>query len=269
MIDLKGERKEHINLIKTEEGINKLNQNSSDAEKRTIYAVNEFKELISNFNKFRYHIGSQNELLKSQDGFVRNKEFAEAKSNAEKIKADFIEERKFYEFLRRKEKDDRIKMLNVFKEVIDIGLLGNILARMARTAQRNKEVREELNAEYTQLEKLRKDLGKNASKEIMDKIDGFETRITDRLRVLQEENERMMGTEELINRVQDRIKAVKEQKAGVAGEKEVDTRRVLRDEEKQVEKIESKSETIGRYQRTDKGKFDYFSKYVQRVLKKH
>jgi hypothetical protein len=251
MMELKGHPGKHIELIKSEKDIDSILQKGGDAAKRTIYVINEFREMMSEFAKFRYQIESQNALLKSQDEAVRNKEFSEAEKAALRIWVSFEEEKKFYQFLVRKEQEEKIEMLKAFGEMEDITLLGNIMAGMAKSSERLTEVRGRLYRNYELLEKLKRAVAEErAGGDIIEEINRLESEIAENIKHLREESERIMRTEEMIRSINSKIGAVGEQKAEKTDESRIkkvlaevgDWIKNLRKERKKVEEGVAKVE---------------------------
>jgi hypothetical protein len=213
MIDIKGPAGKHIELIKSGEDIDSILQKGGDAARRTIYAIHQFKELMDKFRNFRFHIESQNSLLKLQDGAVRSKEFSDAERAAETIKDSFEEEKKFYQFLVRKEEEERTDMLKAFGEMKDITLLGNIMAGMAKASERINMVRAKLYKNYEILERVKKKMGGAARGEHIDEINKLENEIAENANHLREESDRIIRTEAMIRDINNRVGAVAEQRA--------------------------------------------------------
>lgn len=220
MIDIKGLPSKHIELIKSEKDIDSILQKGGDAAKRTIYVVNEFREMMNEFSKFRFHIESQNSLLKLEDGAVKNKEFSDAEKAALRIQVSFEEEKKFYQFLVRKEQEEKIDMLKAFGEMEDITLLGNIMAGMAKASERLTAVRGKLYRNYELLEQVKREI-KGAGGEDVDELNQLQNEIAENVNHLREESERIMRTEEMIRSITSKISVVGEQKAEKADESKI------------------------------------------------
>jgi len=212
-IKLTGEEKRAIGLIKSEEDTEGIIREGGEVAKSVLLAIHNFKEIVERLSHYSYIMKIQDSILKREDDALVEGNMPDVLEKAEGLEASFNEEVKFYDYIKKKEEEEKIEVLKAFGEMKEVTDLGIIAGNLQKSSIIFGQIITDIDKEFRMLEEKKHLIkAKGLGDDLIEDINKQEERLELNRRKLYAEREVMVNAEKMMHMKIAEMEALKKEK---------------------------------------------------------